>query len=81
MGILVVVIGLAVVVVAVLDIWRSGDHQQWKIGWSLVAVAGQLTLPGWRLANGWYAAIPLGALAYLALSQRGPLRRSRSRPA
>lgn len=75
MGILVLVVGLAIVVWAVFDIWRSERLRQWKVGWTIVALAGQLTLPGWRLTNGWYAAVPLGALAYLALSQHGPLRR------
>ena len=62
--------------IAIIDVWRNApEPSTYKWGWSLVALLGQLTLPGWQLSDGWYAAIPLGALAYLVLARSGPVRR------
>lgn len=74
--VIVIVVGLALVGWALVDVWRRSDEPiPFKWGWSLLALGGQFTAPGWRFADGWYAAIPLGAIAYLTLARSGPLRR------
>jgi hypothetical protein len=75
MPIIALLVGLALVVWALVDIRRAEQLWQWKAGWTIVALSGQVPLPSWRLAGGWYVAVPLGAVAYLVLSREGPLRR------
>ena len=80
MVIAVSLIGLAVVVYALFDIWRNAEEPSaYKWGWSLVAVGGVLSLAAWRVGSGWFVGLPVGALAYLLLARSGPLRRGRRR--
>ncbi len=79
MGFVVVIIAAVLTVGALVDIWRwSEEPTLARWGWSIAALVGQFTLPGWRLGNGWYAAIPIGAVIFLTLARSGPLRRAGS---